>query len=45
MSKTERINIRLSPELKEQLQRAADADNRTLTNYIETLIVRALERK
>lgn len=45
MAKTERINIRLSPELKEQLQRAADADNRTLTNYIETLIVRALQKE
>ena len=32
MAKTERVNLRLTPEMKEKLQKAADAENRTLTN-------------
>jgi len=42
--KTERIYIRLTPELKEQLQAAATAENRTVTNYIENLIKQALKK-
>ncbi len=38
MAKTERIQIRISPELKQQLQRLAEAENRTVSNYIENLI-------
>jgi hypothetical protein len=30
--------MRLSPELKAELQRLADADRRSLTNYIEILL-------
>lgn len=45
MAKTERVNIRLTPELKEQLQKAADAENRTLTNYIENLIIKELKKE
>lgn len=44
MAKTERIYIRLTPELKEQLRIAAKAENRSLTNYIENLIKQALEK-
>ncbi len=43
--KTDRINIRISPELKQQLQALADAENRTISNYIESLIRRELEKK
>ena len=43
MAKTERVNIRLTPEMKEKLQKAADAENRTLTNYIENIIINALK--
>ena len=43
MSKTDRLNIRISPELKEQLQALADAENRTLSNYIEQLIINAVK--
>lgn len=43
--KTERIYIRLTPELKEQLQSAAAAENRTVTNYIENLIKQALNKE
>ena len=45
MSKTDRLNIRISPELKEQLQALADAENRTLSNYIEQLIINAVNAK
>lgn len=45
MAKTERLQIRISPELKEQLQRLADADGRTVSNYVEQLIKAALDNK
>lgn len=45
MSKTDRLNIRISPELKEQLQALADAENRTLSNYVEQLIINAVNAK
>ena len=45
MAKTERIYIRITPELKEQLQVAADAENRTITNYVENLIKQALKKQ
>ena len=45
MVKTERVNLRLTPEMKEKLQKAADAENRTLTNYIENIIINALKEE
>lgn len=45
MNKTERLQIRITPELKEQLQRLADRDGRTVSNYVEQLIKRELEQK
>ena len=45
MAKTERLQIRISPELKAQLQALADAENRTISNYIENLIRKDLEKK
>lgn len=45
MSKTERLQIRISPELKAQLQALADSENRTISNYIENLIRREIERQ
>lgn len=44
MAKTERLQIRISPELKQQLQRLAEAENRTVSNYIENLIREKLQR-
>lgn len=38
MAKTERLQIRISPELKAQLQKLAEAEGRTVSNYIEQLI-------
>ena len=43
--KTDRLQIRITPELKEQLQRLAEADGRTVSNYVEQLIKAALESK
>lgn len=43
--KTERIYIRVSTELKEQLQQVAEKENRTITNYIEHLIKQALKKE
>lgn len=45
MAKTERIYVRITPELKEQLQAAADAENRTITNFVENLIKQALKKQ
>jgi uncharacterized protein (DUF1778 family) len=45
MSKTERLYIRLTPELKKQIQAAAEAEGRSVSNYIEHLITQALKRE
>ena len=45
MAKTERLQIRISPELKAQLQKLADEDGRTVSNYIEQLIKKAVENQ
>lgn len=45
MGKTERLQIRITPELKEKLQALADFENRTISNYIENLIIRELGEK
>lgn len=44
MTKTDRLQIRISPELKAQLQKLAEAEGRTISNYIEQLIKAAIER-
>ena len=36
MIKTVPFSMRLPPDLKAELQKLADKENRTLTNYIET---------
>jgi hypothetical protein len=41
MSKSATINIRVSAEVKDALEAAAAADNRTLSNYILTCALRA----
>jgi len=37
--KTEVINLRMTPEIKRLLRRAADHDHRTLSNMLEVLIL------
>ena len=45
MGKTERLQIRISPELKAQLQALAEAEGRTVSNYVEWLIKQALQQQ
>jgi predicted HicB family RNase H-like nuclease len=45
MAKTERLYIRLTPELKEKTQAAAEAEGRSISNYVERLITQALKRE
>lgn len=45
MNKTERIYIRVTPETKEQLQQAAEKENRSVTNFLENLIKQALKKE
>lgn len=44
LCKTERLQIRITPELKEKLQALAAEDGRSVSNYIETLIKREIEK-
>ena len=44
MSKTAPFSMRLEPELKARLKRLAKKENRTLTNYIETMLRELVER-
>ena len=44
MTKTDVVRLRITPELKEKLQALAAAENRTVSNYIENLIIRELKR-
>jgi hypothetical protein len=39
------ITVRLDPARVRQLQVAADADHRTLTNYVETALIRNLAQR
>lgn len=43
MAKTERLQVRISAELKAQLQELAEADGRNVSNYIEKLIMDAIK--
>lgn len=36
--KTETLNLRVSPDLKELIRQAADREHRTLANFIEVLV-------
>lgn len=44
MNKTDVVRLRITPELKEKLQQLAAAENRTVSNYIENLIIRELKK-
>lgn len=45
MEKTDRVALRIAPELKDKLQAAADAENRTVSGYIINLIMRDIAKK
>lgn len=39
----ETLTLRLNPDVVKAARRKAEADNRTLTNYIETLMIRDVQ--
>lgn len=41
--KTERLQVRVTPELKSKLQKLADEDGRKISNYIRLLIEKELK--
>jgi len=45
MAKTDRLYIRIETELKEKLQQLADNENRTLSNYIESILINEVEKR
>lgn len=45
MNRTLPFSMRLDPDLKAELQRLADADNRSLTNYVETVLRQHVEQR
>ena len=45
MAKTERLYVRLTPEIKEQVRAAAEAEGRSISNFIEHLITQVLKRE
>ena len=45
MAKTERLFIRVTAELKEQLQALAESENRNLSNFIENILIQKIKEK
>lgn len=45
MSKTKILNLRIEPELKKQAKKIAEADGRSLSNWVTRLIEREVERE
>lgn len=43
MTKTAPFSLRLEPKLKEELQRLADAERRSLTNFVEVKLYEIVE--
>lgn len=43
--KTDMLKVRITPELKAEIQAAADAENRTVSEYIVNLIMRDIAKK
>jgi|GEM_PF-4627953 uncharacterized protein (DUF1778 family) len=42
--KTESINVRVKPEIKRLAEELAERENRTLSNWVESLILREAEK-
>ena len=42
--KTDRLQLRINPELKASIEKAAAADNRSITSWIECAIKAALNK-
>lgn len=41
--KSVRLDLRITPEFKAKLQAAAEAENRSLSNYIITVLQKAID--
>ena len=41
----ERLHIRISPELKDQLKKLAEEDHRSVSDYVKNLIKIEIERE
>ena len=44
-TKSERLYIRIEPELKKKLQEQAEKEHRTLSNYIESVLIKEIEKE
>lgn len=44
MAKTERLFIRIDEDLKKKLQERAENENRTLSNYIESILIKEIKK-
>lgn len=44
MSKTKLLNIRIEPELKKKAKKLAEADGRSLSNWVTQLIANTVEQ-
>jgi predicted HicB family RNase H-like nuclease len=44
MSKTKLLNIRIDPELKKRAKKLAEADGRSLSNWVTKLIASTVEQ-
>lgn len=42
--KSTSLTIRISEELKEQLRQAAEAENRSISNFLEIIVRQALKK-
>jgi hypothetical protein len=45
MARTAALGLRIEPEVKEALEKAAKADRRTLAAYVEMLVIADLQEK
>lgn len=43
-TKEERLNIRIEPSLKRQIEKAAKKENRTVANYVINVLQESLEK-
>ena len=44
MVKTERLFIRVDEDLKKKLKKRAKAEHRTLRNYVESILIKEIEK-
>ena len=44
-TRTETVTVCLTPEMKERVQKAADADTRTFSNWFEVAIAKAVKKE